>query len=106
MFGSRSPDSRHHGGLHGRRVYSPALMDFILQVDKTAHMFITGPGVIKEVTGAQLSFEELGGQPFIPGIRGGSFGGQDDLHGLSLIRQLLSYLPQSNRRNPRNPKRG
>jgi acetyl-CoA carboxylase carboxyltransferase component len=89
------------GACTGGGVYSPALMDFILQVDKTAHMFITGPGVIKEVTGAQLSFEELGGAAVHSRESGVvHLVAKDDLHGLSLIRQLLSYLPQSNREEP------
>jgi acetyl-CoA carboxylase carboxyltransferase component len=89
------------GACTGGGVYSPALMDFILQVDKTAHMFITGPGVIKEVTGAQLSFEELGGAAVHSRESGVvHLVAKDDLHCLSLIRQLLSYLPQSNREAP------
>jgi acetyl-CoA carboxylase carboxyltransferase component len=45
-------------------------MDFILQVEKTAQMFITGPGVIKEVTGEEVTFEELGDPAFTPGNPG------------------------------------
>ena len=45
----------------GGAVYSPAITDFVIMVDKTAHMFITGPEVIKTVTNEEVSFEELGG---------------------------------------------
>ncbi len=49
------------GACTGGSVYSPALTDFIIQVEKTGQMFITGPGVIKDVTGEEVSFEDLGG---------------------------------------------
>jgi acetyl-CoA carboxylase carboxyltransferase component len=49
------------GDCTGGGVYSPALMDFIIQVEKTAHLFITGPAVIKEVTSEEVTFEQLGG---------------------------------------------
>ena len=49
------------GAAAGGHVYSPALTDFIVMVDQTSHMFITGPDVIKTVTGEEVTFEELGG---------------------------------------------
>ena len=49
------------GPCAGGAVYSPALTDFVVMVDKTSHMFITGPDVIKTVTGEEVSFEDLGG---------------------------------------------
>ena len=54
------------GPCAGGAVYSPAITDFIIMVDKTSHMFITGPDVIKTVTGEDVPFEELGGAPFAP----------------------------------------
>ncbi len=89
------------GACTGGGVYSPALMDFILQVDKTAHMFITGPGVIQEVTGQKVTFEELGGIAVHSRESGVvHLVADDDRHCLELIRQLLSYLPQNNREEP------
>nr|HID58543.1 acyl-CoA carboxylase subunit beta [Desulfobacterales bacterium] len=89
------------GACTGGGVYSPAIMDFIIQVEKTGQMFITGPGVIKEVTGAELTFEELGGS----NVHSRESGvvhlvARDDLHCLELIRKLLSFLPQNNRETP------
>ena len=89
------------GACTGGGVYSPALMDFILQVEKTAQMFITGPGVIKEVTGEEVTFEELGGT----GIHSRESGvvhlvAKNDAHCLDLIRKLLSYLPSNNKESP------
>jgi acetyl-CoA carboxylase carboxyltransferase component len=89
------------GACTGGGVYSPAIMDFILQVEKTAQMFITGPGVIKEVTGQELTFEELGGTAVHARESGVvHLVAKNDEHCLSLIRQLLSYLPQSNQEKP------
>ncbi len=85
----------------GVGVYSPALMDFIIQVEKTAQMFITGPAVVKEVTGAEVTFEELGGTKTHSRESGVThLVAKDDVHCLQLIRKLLSYLPQNNRENP------
>ncbi len=89
------------GACTGGGVYSPAIMDFIIQVEKTAHMFITGPKVIEEVTGAKMSFEELGGT----GVHAKESGvvhlvAKDDRHCMELIQKLLSYLPQNNREAP------
>jgi acetyl-CoA carboxylase carboxyltransferase component len=89
------------GACTGGGVYSPAIMDFIIQVEKTAHMFITGPKVIEEVTGAKMSFEELGGT----GVHAKESGvvhlvAKDDRHCMELIQKLLSYFPQNNRETP------
>ncbi|UCE42365.1 MAG: methylmalonyl-CoA carboxyltransferase, partial [Candidatus Aminicenantes bacterium] len=89
------------GACTGGGVYSPAIMDFIVQVEKTAHLFITGPKVIEEVTGAKMSFEELGGT----GVHTKESGvvhlvAKDDRHCMELIQKLLSYLPQNNREAP------
>lgn len=89
------------GTCTGGAVYSPALMDFIIQVEKTAQMFITGPGVIKEVTGAEVTFEELGGSVTHSQQSGiAHLVAKNDQHCLDLIRKLLSYLPQNNKENP------
>lgn len=89
------------GACLGGAVYSPAIMDFIIQVEKTAHMFITGPKVIQEVTGTKVSFEELGGT----GVHSKESGvvhlvAKNDQHCLELIKNLMSYLPQNNREFP------
>ena len=89
------------GACTGGGVYSPAIMDFIIQVEKTAQMFITGPTVIKEVTGAEVTFEELGGTRAHSRESGVvHLVAKDDGHCLALIRKLLSYLPQNNREGP------
>jgi acetyl-CoA carboxylase carboxyltransferase component len=89
------------GACTGGGVYSPAIMDFIFQVKGTAQMFITGPGVIKEVTGEEISFEALGGSTVHTCQSGvAHFAADSDLHCCQLIRQLLSYLPQNNREGP------
>ena len=89
------------GACTGGGVYSPAIMDFIIQVEKTAQMFITGPKVIQEVTGTKVSFEELGGT----GVHAKESGvvhlvAKNDQHCLELIKNLMSYLPQNNREAP------
>jgi acetyl-CoA carboxylase carboxyltransferase component len=82
------------GNCAGGGVYSPALTDFIFMVDKTSQMFITGPLVIKEVTGQEVGSQELGGarvQSQISGVA--DFIGQNDLDCLAKVKKLLSYLP-------------
>ena len=89
------------GACTGGGVYSPALMDFIIQVEKTAQMFITGPAVVKEVTGVEVTFEELGGVKIHSKESGVThLVAKDDTDCLGLIRKLLSYLPQNNRESP------
>lgn len=89
------------GTCTGGGVYSPAIMDFILQVKKTAPMFITGPGVIKDVTGEEISFRKLGGTKVHAGVSGVThLVADDDEHCCRLIRQLLAYLPSNNREAP------
>jgi acetyl-CoA carboxylase carboxyltransferase component len=86
------------GACTGGGVYSPALMDFILQVRETAQMFITGPEVIKAVTGDYHSFEELGGTKLHSTESGVvHLVAENESHCLNLIKRLLSYLPQNNR---------
>ncbi|GIS51249.1 MAG: hypothetical protein Ct9H90mP26_0360 [Methanobacteriota archaeon] len=60
---SHSTDFCHHGPMCWGAVYSPAITDFVVMVEETSHMFITGPEVIKTVTNEEVGFEDLGGQP-------------------------------------------
>lgn len=89
------------GDCTGGAAYSSALCDFVLQVKKTGHVFITGPAVIKEVTGQEVSFEELGGTK-IHSTKSGvtHLIANDDKECLDLIRRLLSFLPQNNGEKP------
>ncbi len=89
------------GDCTGGSAYSAALCDFMLQVEKTAHVFITGPAVIKEVTGEVVSFEDLGGAK-IHSARSGvvHFTAKNDQICLDLIKRLLSFLPQNNVESP------
>jgi propionyl-CoA carboxylase beta chain len=85
------------GPCAGGAVYSPALTDFIVMADKTAHMFITGPDVIKAITGEAVSFDELGGAS-IHSTKSGvaSYMAQDENDAFEYVRLLLSYLPSNN----------
>ena len=85
------------GPCAGGAVYSPAIMDFVFMVDKTSQMFITGPQVIKAVTGEDVSPEELGGA-MTHNTRSGvaHFIGKDDNDTLLQVRELLSYMPSNN----------
>ncbi|HIG19190.1 MAG: methylmalonyl-CoA carboxyltransferase [Methanobacteriota archaeon] len=85
------------GPCAGGAVYSPAITDFVIMVDKTAHMFITGPEVIKTVTNEEVSFEELGGASTHASMSGVThFTASDDEDALELTRNLVSHLPQNN----------
>lgn len=85
------------GPSAGGAVYSPALTDFIFMVDKTSQMFITGPQVIKTVTGEEVSSEELGGSMTHNKISGvAHFRASSDEECLEMVRNLLSYLPSNN----------
>ena len=89
------------GPCAGGAVYSPAITDFILMVDKTAYMFVTGPDVIKTVTHEDVTKEKLGGSMTHNSTSGvGHFIAADDAECLRMIRALLSYLPQNNREDP------
>ncbi len=84
------------GPCAGGAVYSPALTDFVLMVDKTSHMFITGPDVVKAALGQEVTFEELGGAM----VHGQTSGvahliAKDEQNCIQLIKQLLSYLPSN-----------
>ena len=85
------------GPCAGGAVYSPAITDFVFMVDKTSQMFITGPQVIKTVTGEEVSAEQLGGAMTHNTISGvAHFIGKDDEDTLMQVRELLSYLPANN----------
>jgi propionyl-CoA carboxylase beta chain len=85
------------GPCAGGAVYSPAITDFTLMVDKTSHMFITGPDVIKTVTGEDVGMEELGGARTHNTKSGvAHFVAGDEQDCLELARALLSFLPSNN----------
>ena len=89
------------GPCAGGAVYSPALTDFIFMVKGTSHMFITGPDVVKAVTGEEVTFEELGGA-MTHNARSGvaHVAAESEADGLFLIRELLSYVPSNNMEDP------
>jgi acetyl-CoA carboxylase carboxyltransferase component len=89
------------GPCAGGAVYSPAMTDFILMVKGSSQMFITGPDVIKTVTGEEVGFEELGGA-MTHNTRSGvaHFAANDEEHGFEQIRTLLSFLPANNMDDP------
>ncbi len=82
------------GPAAGGAVYSPALTDFVIMVDKTSQMFVTGPDVIKAVTGEEVEMEELGGARTHNTVSGVShFLASDEEDAFDYTRTLLSYLP-------------
>jgi propionyl-CoA carboxylase beta chain len=89
------------GPTAGGAVYSPAMTDFILMVKETSYMFITGPEVVKTVTGEEVTFEELGGAATHASKSGVAHVAADDEEAcLEDARYLLSFLPQSNAEPP------
>lgn len=85
------------GPCAGGAVYSPAITDFIFMVEGTSRMFITGPQVIKTVTGEDISAEELGGAMTHNSVSGvAHFSGKSDEETLKSVRDLLGYLPSNN----------
>jgi propionyl-CoA carboxylase beta chain len=89
------------GPCAGGAVYSPALTDFVFMVDRTSHMFLTGPEVIKTVTQEDVTKETLGGATTHNATSGvAHFLAHDDAECLRMIRELLGYLPQNNRDDP------
>jgi acetyl-CoA carboxylase carboxyltransferase component len=85
------------GPCAGGAVYSPAITDFIFMVEKTAHMFITGPEVVKAVTHQDVSFDQLGGAAIHRELSGvAHFTAPDEETLLSNVRWLLSFLPANN----------
>ncbi|MCD6576571.1 MAG: acyl-CoA carboxylase subunit beta [Anaerolineaceae bacterium] len=89
------------GPCAGGAAYSPAITDFIVMVEKQSYMFITGPDVIKEITGEEIDFESLGGAQVHMSISGvASLSAKTELETFSLCRTLLGYLPSNNMENP------
>lgn len=85
------------GPCAGGAVYSPALTDFILMTDQSSCMFVTGPKVVKTVTGEDISSEDLGGAAVHSSKSGVShFLAPTEEEGLKMIRELMSYLPNNN----------
>ena len=89
------------GPCAGGAVYSPAMTDFIFMVKETSHMFITGPDVIKTVTGEEVEFEDLGGA-MTHNTKSGvaHFASEDEEACLEDARYLMSFLPQNNLEQP------
>jgi acetyl-CoA carboxylase carboxyltransferase component len=89
------------GPCTGGAVYSPAMTDFIFMTKGVGYMFITGPDVIKVTTGEQVGFEDLGGAE-VHNLKSGvaHFLADTEKEAFGQIRELLSYLPQSNREKP------
>jgi propionyl-CoA carboxylase beta chain len=89
------------GPCAGGAVYSPALTDFIFMVKDTSYMFITGPDVIKTVTHEDVTKEQLGGAMTHNAVSGvAHFAAEDDEACISMIRELLSYIPSNNLDDP------
>ncbi|HEY7706448.1 MAG TPA: acyl-CoA carboxylase subunit beta, partial [Gaiellaceae bacterium] len=89
------------GPCAGGAVYSPAVTDFTVMVDQTSHMFITGPDVIKTVTGEVVSFEDLGGARAHNTKSGvAHYMGSDEEDAIEYVKALLSYLPSNNLEEP------
>ena len=89
------------GPCAGGAVYSPAITDFIIMVEGTSFMFVTGPDVVKTVTREEVTFEELGGA-MVHNTESGvaHFLAQNEEECIQIIRHLLSYLPQNNLEDP------
>ena len=85
------------GPCAGGAVYSPALTDFTLMIEETSYMFLTGPKVVKSVTGEDVDSEQLGGAS-VHSTKSGvtHFTAKTEEEGIAMIRKLLSYIPQNN----------
>ena len=89
------------GPTAGGAVYSPAMTDWIFMVDKTSYMFITGPDVIKTVSGEEIDFETLGGAAAHNTKSGvAHFACESDSNAIEMIKDMLSYLPANNMEDP------
>ena len=85
------------GPCAGGAVYSPALTDFTLMVKNTSYMFLTGPAVVKSVTGEEVNQEQLGGASVHASKSGvAHFAADNEEDAIQTIKELLSYLPQNN----------
>lgn len=91
------------GPCAGGAAYSPALMDFVIMTRNNAHMFITGPEIIKAVTGKECTMDSIGGCEMHASVSGNvHFIADDDSHAVSIVRKLLSFLPANNSEDPPN----
>ena len=82
------------GPCAGGAVYSPALTDFIFMVKDTSHLFITGPDVVKTVTGENITHEELGGAKTHTTVSGNAHKAfENDIDALTQLRKFMSFLP-------------
>lgn len=89
------------GPCAGGAAYSPALMDFVIMTRKNAHMFITGPEVIKAVTGQAFTMDEVGSADMHASVSGNAhFVAEDDAHAALIAKALLSYFPANNSEDP------
>lgn len=89
------------GPCAGGAVYSPALTDFIMMTEETSYMFVTGPKVVETVTGEQISASQLGGADVHASKSGvAHFVAPDEEEGMTMLRKLISYLPQNNLEDP------
>ncbi len=89
------------GPCAGGAVYSPALTDFIMMTEEKSYMFVTGPKVVKTVTGEDITTEDLGGAHMHASKSGVShFKLEDEEEGIMIIRKLLSFMPSNNLEEP------
>lgn len=89
------------GPSAGGAVYSPAMTDFVIMVDKIATMFVTGPEVVKTVLGEEVSFDELGGAMSHGKISGVShFVAKNEYQCMDIVKSILSYMPQNSTEEP------
>jgi acetyl-CoA carboxylase carboxyltransferase component len=89
------------GPCAGGAAYSPALMDFIVMTRHNAQMFITGPEVIKAVTGRSTTMDEVGSAEMHATVSGNvHFLAEDEQHAIQIVQQLLSYIPSNNTEDP------
>ena len=86
------------GACAGGNAYSPALTDFVVMVDKKSKMFVTGPDVIKTVTGEEITQEELGGASVhMLAVSNSHYTASSDEEALDWVHDLVGYLPSNNR---------
>ena len=89
------------GPCAGGAVYSPALTDFTVMIKDTSYMFLTGPGVVRTVTGEDVTQEELGGTGVHASKSGvAHFAAENEQEGIRIIKDLIGFLPSNNRENP------
>ena len=89
------------GPCAGGAAYSPALMDFVVMTRKNSQMFLTGPEVIKAVTGRTTTMAEIGSAEMHASVSGNAhFIAEDDQHAIALVKHLLTFLPSNNTEDP------